>query len=163
MATTPTRTRRLASGLAAAGLLLVPLSACSDEPVDDATTALDTAIETPGEGETSEPTMTDDSATETDATETDAMATETDGAMAMESGVECSGSSCVVTLSGDGTEVEVLGQTVTLGQVENGEATVGIAGQEVSCSEGETVSAGPLSLECTTVTPENVVMTATLG
>ncbi|MCZ2827153.1 MULTISPECIES: hypothetical protein [unclassified Modestobacter] len=158
MATTPTRTRRLASGLAAAGLLLVPLSACSDEPVDDATTALDTAIETPAEEETSEPTMTEDSATETDA-----MATETGGAMATESGVECSGSSCVVTLSGDGTEVEVLGQTVTLGQVENGEATVGIAGQEVSCSEGETVSAGPLSLECTTVTPENVVMTATLG
>ncbi|MCZ2836571.1 hypothetical protein [Modestobacter sp. VKM Ac-2985] len=157
MATSPTRTRRLASGLAAAGLLLVPLSACSDEPVDDATSALDTAIETPAEEETSEPTMTEDSATETDA-----MATETD-AMAMESGVECSGSSCVVTLSGDGTEVEVLGQTVTLGQVENGEATVGIAGQEVSCSEGETVSAGPLSLECTTVTPENVVMTATLG
>ncbi|MCZ2818312.1 hypothetical protein [Modestobacter sp. VKM Ac-2984] len=157
MATSPTPTRRLASGLAAAGLLLVPLSACSDEPVDDATSALDTAIETPDEGETSEPTMTEDSATETDA-----MATETD-AMAMESGVECTGSSCVVTLSGDGTEVEVLGQTVTLGQVENGQATVGIAGQEVSCSEGETVSAGPLSLECTTVTPENVVMTATLG
>ena len=44
MATTPTRTRRLASGLAAAGLLLIPLSACSDEPVDDATSALDTAI-----------------------------------------------------------------------------------------------------------------------
>lgn len=158
MATTPTRTRRLASGLAAAGLLLVPLSACSDEPVDDATSALDTAIETPAEGETSEPTMTDDSATETDA-----MATETGGAMSTESGVECSGSSCVVTLSGDGTEVDVLGTTVTLGQVQDGRATVGIAGQEVSCSEGESVSAGPLNLECTTVTPENVVMTATLG
>ncbi|WP_156119239.1 hypothetical protein [Modestobacter caceresii] len=162
MATTPTRTRRLASGLAAAGLLLVPLSACSDEPVDDATSALDTATQTPAEGETSEPTMTDDSATAT-ATETDAMATGTGGATSTESGVECSGSSCVVTLSGDGTEVDVLGTTVTLGQVQDGRATVGIAGQEVSCSEGESVSAGPLNLECTTVTPENVVMTATLG
>ena len=158
MATTPTRTRRLASGLAAAGLLLVPLSACSDEPVDDATSALDTATETPAEGETSEPTMTDDSATETDA-----MATETGGATSTESGVECSGSSCVVTLSGDGTEVDVLGTTVTLGQVQDGRATVGIAGQEVSCSEGESVSAGPLSLECTTVTQDSVTMTASLG
>ncbi|GAA4749310.1 hypothetical protein GCM10023328_34880 [Modestobacter marinus] len=160
MATNPTRTRRLASGLAAAGLLLVPLSACSDEPVDDATSAVDTAIET--DTEMTESTMAEETETETTTdtatpSETGAAATST------ESGVECSGTSCVVTLSGDGTEVEVLGQTVTLGQVQDGRATVGIAGQEVSCSEGESVSAGPLNLECTTVTPENVVMTASLG
>lgn len=157
MATSPTRTRRLASGLAAAGLLLVPLSACSDEPVSDATSALDTATETPADGEMTESTMAEETETDT------AMPSESGGAMSTESGVECSGSSCVVTLSGDGTEVDVLGTTVTLGQVQDGRATVGIAGQEVSCSEGESVSAGPLSLECTTVTPENVIMTATLG
>lgn len=155
MATSPTRTRRLVSGLAAAGLLLVPLAACSDESVDDVTTAVDTATETPAE-ETSEATAT----TESSPAET---ASESAGATTAETGVECSGSSCVVTLSGDGTEVDVLGTTVQLGQVEDGRATVGIAGQEVSCSQGESVNAGPLTLECTTVTPESVVMTASLG
>lgn len=158
MATSPTRTRRLAARLAA-GLLLVPLFACSDEPVSDATSALDTATETPADGEMTETTMAED--TETD-TET-AMPSESADAVSTETGVECSGSSCVVTLSGDGTEVDVLGTTVTLGTLEDGQATVGIAGQEVSCSEGESVSAGPLTLECTTITDETVVMTASLG
>ncbi|OMQ16544.1 hypothetical protein A7K94_0201795 [Modestobacter sp. VKM Ac-2676] len=154
MSTHRTPARRLASGLAAAGLLLVPLSGCSDEPVSDATSALDTASESPTGGETSEPT------TESSPTATP---TESPAATGAQSGVDCSGSSCAVTLSGDGTEVTVLGTPITLGQVQDGRATIGIAGQEVSCSEGEAVSAGPLTLECTTISPETVTLTASLG
>ncbi|MGY1841215.1 MULTISPECIES: hypothetical protein [unclassified Modestobacter] len=158
MSTHRTPTLRLASGLAAAGLLLVPLSGCSDEPVSDATSALDTASESPTGGETSEPT-TESSPTAT----ATATPTGSPGATGAQTGVNCSGSSCAVTLSGDGTEVTVLGTPITLGQVQDGRATIGIAGQQVSCSEGEAVSAGPLTLECTTITPETVTLTASLG
>jgi hypothetical protein len=33
----------------------------------------------------------------------------------------------------------------------------------VSCAEGESVSAGPLSLQCTTVTDDSVELTASLN
>jgi hypothetical protein len=39
----------------------------------------------------------------------------------------------------------------------------GSANQEIACSQGESVSAGPLNLECTTVTEDTVTMTASLG
>ncbi|MQA32156.1 hypothetical protein [Modestobacter roseus] len=144
---------RLASGLAAAGLLLVPLTGCSDQSVDDATSALDTAAESPAGEETSEATETSDSATPSESAD----------ATSAQTGVDCSGSSCSVTLAGEGAEVDVFGTTVTLGQLQDGRATVGVAGQEISCSEGEGVSAGPLSLECTTITDGSITMTATLG
>jgi hypothetical protein len=75
----------------------------------------------------------------------------------------CSTSSCTVTLSGEGAEVEVLGTTLTLGGVQDGRATIGVGGASVSCAQGETVSAGPLTLECTTVASDSVELTASLG
>ena len=77
--------------------------------------------------------------------------------------VSCSGSSCTVTLSGDGAEAEILGNTVSFGGVQDGRASLGVGGTEVSCAEGERVSAGPLSIECTSVTDDEVQLTATVG
>ena len=59
-------------------------------------------------------------------------------------GFSCSGSSCTVTLDGEGSEVEILGQTVTLGGVQDGRATISVGGASVSCGEGESVTAGHL-------------------
>jgi len=76
--------------------------------------------------------------------------------------VSCSGSSCSVTLSGDGASAEILGTDLAFGGVENGRATLRVGDQEVSCAQGENVSAGPLSLECTTVTDDSVELTASI-
>ncbi|MCW2701198.1 MAG: hypothetical protein JWQ45_2733 [Blastococcus sp.] len=77
--------------------------------------------------------------------------------------VSCSGSTCTVTLSGNGAEAEILGTTLTLGGVENGKASLSVAGASVSCGEGETVTAGPLSLECSSVTDDSVKLSASLS
>jgi hypothetical protein len=77
--------------------------------------------------------------------------------------VSCSGSSCSVTLSGDGAEAEILGTTLSLGGVADGRATLGVAGAEVSCAEGESVSAGPLQLQCTSITDDSVELSASLN
>jgi hypothetical protein len=78
-------------------------------------------------------------------------------------GVNCSTSSCTVTLSGDGADADILGTTVTLGGVQDGRASLSVGGASVSCGEGETVTAGPLQLECSSVTGDSVELTATLG
>ncbi|MGY1641041.1 hypothetical protein ACI782_07885 [Geodermatophilus sp. SYSU D00703] len=75
----------------------------------------------------------------------------------------CSGSSCSVTLSGSGSEVEVLGTNLAFGGVEDGRATLSVGNSSVSCAQGETVTAGPLTLECTTVESDSVELTASLG
>jgi hypothetical protein len=77
--------------------------------------------------------------------------------------VSCTPSSCTATLSGDGAEVDVLGTKVTFGGVQDGRASLGVAGASVSCAEGESVGAGPLQIECTSVTDTAVEITATLG
>jgi hypothetical protein len=76
--------------------------------------------------------------------------------------VSCTTSGCSVTLSGDGAKAEVLGTTVTFAGTENGRASIGVAGADVSCGEGEQVTAGPLSLTCTSVTDDGVELTASL-
>ena len=43
------------------------------------------------------------------------------------------------------------------------DTAIRVGDQEIGCSQGESVSAGPLSLECTTVTQDSVTMTASLG
>ncbi len=78
-------------------------------------------------------------------------------------GVSCSTSSCTATLSGNGAEVEILGTTVTFGGVQDGKASLGVGGASVSCAEGESVAAGPLQLECTSVTDDAVEITASLA
>ncbi len=77
--------------------------------------------------------------------------------------VSCSTSSCSVTLSGTGAEAEILGTTLTFGGVQDGRAQLSVGGASVSCGEGETVSAGPLSLECSGVTDDSVELSASLS
>lgn len=77
--------------------------------------------------------------------------------------LSCGPTSCTVTLDGAGAQVEVLNTTIRLGSVEDGRATIGVGEVSVSCAEGERVSAAGLSLECTTVSTEEVQLTASLG
>jgi hypothetical protein len=77
--------------------------------------------------------------------------------------VSCTGSSCTVTLNGHGAEVEILGTTLTLGEIQDGRASLSVAGASVSCTEGESVTAGRLNLECTSVTDDSVELTASLS
>ncbi len=77
--------------------------------------------------------------------------------------VSCSGSSCSVTLSGDGAEAEILGTTVSFGGTQDGRASLSVGGTSVSCGEGESVTAGPLELTCSSVTDDSVELTASLG
>jgi hypothetical protein len=76
--------------------------------------------------------------------------------------VNCSGSSCSVTLAGS-SRVTVLGTTLSLSGVEGGRATLDVGGRSVSCAPGQSVSAGPLAMTCTAVTDDSVSFTATLG
>jgi hypothetical protein len=76
--------------------------------------------------------------------------------------VSCSSSSCSVTLTGDGAEAEILGTTLSLGEVRDGRASLSVAGASVSCAEGESVAAGSLELQCTSVTEDSVELTASL-
>ena len=76
--------------------------------------------------------------------------------------LSCTTSSCTATLSGNGAEVDILGQTVTFGGVQDGRASLSVGGASVSCAQGENVAAGPLQLECTSVTGDSVEVTATL-
>src|SRR5918992_1514907 len=77
--------------------------------------------------------------------------------------VSCSPSSCSVTLSGEGAEADILGTTLTFGGIQDGRASLSVAGASVSCAEGESVTAGPLSLQCTSVTEDSVELTASLN
>jgi hypothetical protein len=77
--------------------------------------------------------------------------------------VSCTTSSCTVTLSGNAAEAEILGTKVTFGGVADGRASLSVGGASVSCAEGESVGAGPLSLQCTSVTEDAVEITASLS
>jgi len=78
-------------------------------------------------------------------------------------GVSCTTSSCTVTLSGDGAKADILGTTLTFGGVQDGRASLGVGDASVSCAEGETVTAGPLELQCSSVTDDSVELSASLG
>jgi hypothetical protein len=77
--------------------------------------------------------------------------------------VSCSGTTCTATLSGDRASADVLGRNLAFGGVQNGRATLRVGDAEVSCAQGERVSAGPLALECTEVTGDSVKISASLG
>jgi hypothetical protein len=78
--------------------------------------------------------------------------------------VSCSTSSCTATLSGDGAEAEILGTTIEFGGVsQDGRATLGVGDASVSCAEGESISAGPLSVTCTKVSDDTVELSASLN
>ena len=76
--------------------------------------------------------------------------------------VSCSPTSCTAELSGDGASAEILGTTLELAGTQDGRATLGVGDASVSCAEGESISAGPLSVTCTSVTDDAVELTASL-
>lgn len=77
--------------------------------------------------------------------------------------VSCSTSSCTATLSGEGAEAKVFGTTLEFAGTKDGRATLGVGDASVSCTEGESVSAGPLSITCSSVTDDAVELRASLG
>jgi hypothetical protein len=78
--------------------------------------------------------------------------------------VSCSSDgSCTAKLTGDGAEAEILGTTLSFGGTQDGRASLSVGGASVSCGEGESVTAGPLQLTCTSVTDDAVELTASLG
>ena len=136
----------------AGALLLVPVAGCGDTAGTEAAPEV-TATESAPAGATDDPTATTDPGA--------TGATGTDGGTNAD--VNCTGTSCSVTLSGDGAQADILGTPIVLGAVESGRASIRVGDQEIGCSQGESVSAGPLSIECTTVTQDSVTMTASLG
>lgn len=77
--------------------------------------------------------------------------------------VSCQNNQCTVTLSGEGAEAEILGTSLAFGGVQDGRASLSVGNASVSCTQGESVEAGPLSLTCTSVTEDSVELSATLG
>lgn len=77
--------------------------------------------------------------------------------------VSCSGNTCSVTLGGEGSGAQVLGTRISLEHIRDGQATLRVADEDVSCAEGHSVSAGGLQLRCTSVTTDTVAFTATPG
>ncbi len=77
--------------------------------------------------------------------------------------VSCSGNTCSVTLAGTGSSVHVLGTTISLEQLRDGRATLGVGGRTVACTQGHSVRAGRLRLTCTEVTERSVTFTVSAG
>jgi hypothetical protein len=140
---------RLAPALLAGSLVVLPLAACSgtDGGAETDTGAVATATDEAGPAEPDPSGGAEGSS----------------AAGATGSGVDCSGTTCSVTLTGQDREMEVLGTTVALESSEEGRAAIRVGNQELSCSQGESVSAGPLTVECTTVTADSVTLEASLG
>src|SRR3954467_4964793 len=65
--------------------------------------------------------------------------------------VSCSGTKCTATLSGDGASAEILGAKLKFAGTKDGRATLGVGDASVSCTEGQSISAGPLAVTCTSV------------
>ncbi len=74
--------------------------------------------------------------------------------------VTCSTSKCTATLSGEGATAEIFGTTLEFAGTQDGRATLGVGDASVSCAAGESISAGPLSVTCTSVTDDAVELTA---
>lgn len=77
--------------------------------------------------------------------------------------VSCSGTSCTATLTGEGAKAEILGTTLEFAGTQDGRATLGVGDASVSCAEGESIAAGPLSVTCTSVSDGAVELTASLN
>lgn len=77
--------------------------------------------------------------------------------------VSCSPSSCTVTLESSDAQVQVLGTTLAFDGTEDGRASLRVGSANVSCAEGENVSAGSLSLECSSVSADRIELTASLS
>jgi len=77
--------------------------------------------------------------------------------------VSCSGRTCTATLNGNGTTASILGHDLGFAGVKDGRATLQVGDASVSCAQGESVSAGPLSITCTTVTTDSVQVSVKVG
>ena len=77
--------------------------------------------------------------------------------------VSCSGKTCTVTLSGNGAKATVLGNTLAFAGTSGGQASVTVGDHTVSCTQGQSVDAGPLTLSCSKVTDTSVELSASLG
>jgi hypothetical protein len=70
--------------------------------------------------------------------------------------VSCSGTACSVTLAGNGSSAQVFDTEIAFVGIRDGRATVRVANQDVSCVQGQTLTAGSLTLACTSVTSDTV-------
>jgi hypothetical protein len=77
--------------------------------------------------------------------------------------VSCSGKQCTATLSGAGAEASFFGNDLAFVGTQDGRASISVGDTTYSCTQGESLSAGPLSLTCTTVTDDSLEITAALG
>jgi hypothetical protein len=77
--------------------------------------------------------------------------------------VSCSGSQCTVKLEGNGASANILGNEIGFAGTQDGRAGLSLGDASVTCAQGESVSLGPLSLTCTTVTEDSVELTASAG
>ncbi|MDT0274734.1 hypothetical protein [Blastococcus goldschmidtiae] len=77
--------------------------------------------------------------------------------------VTCTTSSCTVTLQSSDAQVELLGTTLAFTGTEDGRASLRVGSADVSCTQGEQVSAGSLDLECSSVSADGIELTASLG
>ncbi|MGY2127595.1 hypothetical protein [Blastococcus sp. SYSU DS0617] len=150
-----TRSSRLAGGALAAGLLLLPLTGCSEDAQDTTAAGVTSAAESAAAAATSAAESASEAAES-------ASAAASSAASAVNERVDCSGDSCSVTVS-TGSDVEVLGLQLSLQSVEGDQATVTAGDSTVTCGDGETVSVGPLSLQCSDITDDSVTLSASLG
>jgi hypothetical protein len=77
--------------------------------------------------------------------------------------VSCSGKQCSATLSGSGAEASFFGTDLAFAGTKDGTASISVGDTSYSCTQGESLTAGPLSLTCTTVTEDSLTITAALG
>lgn len=73
----------------------------------------------------------------------------------------CSNSTCEVSLRGEGASSDLGGDrfAVSLVSVDDGVATIDLAGEQGSCSSGETIDLAQASVECTEVSSDGVDLT----
>ena len=75
----------------------------------------------------------------------------------------CSGTSCSVTLGGNGSKVEVFGATISLRGLQDGQAALRVGDQDVFCRPGQRISLGSLRLECTAIAADSVEFTVSVS
>lgn len=76
--------------------------------------------------------------------------------------VSCAGTSCSVTLAGDGSRATVFGTAISFLGVQDGRASLRVGDEGVSCAPGQRVSSGPLDLECKAVGDDSVELTVSV-
>ena len=77
--------------------------------------------------------------------------------------VSCSGNSCTATLRGEDAKASILGNDLVFAGTQDGRASISVGDTKVECAEGESVTAGPLSITCTTITEDSLELTAEVG